>query len=70
MTPNGHKALVLRYIPVDELAPYARNAREHPAKQIQNLAGLIARFGFRAPILIDGGKEIIAGEGRLLAATP
>ena len=38
--------------------------------EIQNLAGLIARFGFRAPILIDGGKEIIAGEGRLLSATP
>lgn len=44
---TGRKALILRYIPVDELVPYARNARKHPPKQIENLAGLIMRFGFR-----------------------
>lgn len=62
------KPLILRCMAVDELVPYARNARKHPAEQIESLAGLISRFGFRAPILIDGANEIIAGEGRLLAA--
>lgn len=39
-----------------------------PPKQIAALAGIIRRFGFRGPIWIDSRNEIIAGEGRWLAA--
>src|SRR5260370_29261456 len=62
------KPLILRYIAVDELVPYARNARKHPPAQIASLAGIIRQFGFRSPVLIDGARSIIAGHGRVLAA--
>jgi DNA modification methylase len=64
-------ALLARRIevwPLDRLLPYARNARTHSASQVQQIAGSIARFGFNAPILVDGRDGIVAGHGRLAAA--
>ncbi|MFN7231653.1 MAG: site-specific DNA-methyltransferase [Brevundimonas sp.] len=52
----------------DEIRPFKTNARTHPAKQVDAIAGSIARFGFTNPILVDEDSEIIAGHGRLLAA--
>ena len=51
-----------------ELIPYARNAKDHPEKQVAQLAGSIKAFGFNQPVLIDEAGEIIAGHGRVLAA--
>ena len=56
-------------LPISELKPYANNARTHGDKQIAQLVGSIQEFGFTNPILIDEGKSIIAGHGRLEAAT-
>src|SRR5687768_5077919 len=53
---------------VDELIPYARNARTHSPEQVAQIAASIAEFGFNAPILIDSNAGIVAGHGRLLAA--
>lgn len=53
---------------VDDLLPYAANARTHSADQIKRIAASIKEFGFNNPILIDGAKGIIAGHGRLAAA--
>jgi len=53
---------------IDSLLPDPTNAREHPPRQIQQLARSIHTFGFNCPVLIDGEGQVIAGHGRLLAA--
>lgn len=55
-------------VPTDSLVPYARNARKHSAKQVQMLARSIEKYGFNQPILVDGGRGVVAGHGRLAAA--
>jgi ParB-like chromosome segregation protein Spo0J len=47
---------------------YARNARTHTPKQIDQIAASIKEFGFTNPVLIDEANGIIAGHGRVLAA--
>lgn len=58
----------IEYKKVSDLIPYANNAKEHPEKQISQIAGSIKEFGFNVPILIDRDNVIIAGHGRLFAA--
>ena len=55
-------------IAIDNLTPYARNARTHSPDQIAQIAASIAEFGFTNPILIGEDSVIIAGHGRLMAA--
>src|ERR1017187_2650813 len=54
--------------PLSRLIPWAKNARTHSDAQVAQIAGSIAAFGFNAPILIDSKGNIIAGNGRYLAA--
>ena len=54
--------------PVAALRPRADNPRTHSAKQIQQIAHSIVRFGFTNPILVDDENGVIAGHGRLAAA--
>ncbi|MDA8327538.1 MAG: site-specific DNA-methyltransferase [Betaproteobacteria bacterium] len=61
-------ALQIEYRPVDLLIPYARNAKQHSAAQVAQIAASIREFGWGAPILVDGQNNVIAGHGRLLAA--
>jgi ParB-like chromosome segregation protein Spo0J len=53
---------------VEELIPYARNARTHSDEQVAQIAGSIREFGFTNPLLLDGDNGILAGHGRVLAA--
>ena len=53
---------------VDDLIPYARNARTHSDEQVAQLAASIKEWGWTTPVLVDEGGEIIAGHGRVLAA--
>ncbi|MBY0562456.1 MAG: ParB/Srx family N-terminal domain-containing protein [Hyphomicrobium sp.] len=53
---------------VNTLTPYARNAKQHPVRQVKQIAASIKEFGFTIPILVDELGVIIAGHGRLLAA--
>ena len=53
---------------VTALTPYARNSRTHSDEQVAQVAASIKEFGWTNPILIDEGKSIIAGHGRLQAA--
>ncbi|MGE0256862.1 MAG: site-specific DNA-methyltransferase [Alphaproteobacteria bacterium] len=55
--------------PVGRLLPYAANARTHSDAQVAQIAGSIAEFGFNVPCLVDERGVLIAGHGRLLAAT-
>lgn len=54
--------------PLDELFPYARNARTHSDAQIAQIAASIREWGWTIPVLIDEQGELIAGHGRVLAA--
>lgn len=53
---------------IEQLIPYARNARTHSDAQVAQIAASIKEFGFNNPVLIDGDGGIIAGHGRVLAA--
>lgn len=53
---------------INDLIPYARNARVHTDSHIAQIAGSIREFGFNVPVLIDETGNIIAGHGRVLAA--
>src|SRR3990167_1126585 len=53
---------------LSEIAPYFKNAKEHPEKQIKKVAASIKEFGFNQPIVLDAKGVIIVGHGRYLAA--
>lgn len=55
-------------MPIDDLIPYANNAKIHTKEQIRQLRGSLREFGFVTPVLIDFDGNIIAGHGRVLAA--
>src|SRR5277367_1050571 len=54
---------------IGKLIPYKRNPRTHSDEQVAQIAASIVAFGFNAPILVDSNSGVIAGHGRLLAAT-
>lgn len=56
------------YRKVEDLIPYARNARTHSDEQVARIAASIKEFGWTNPIIIDGENGIVAGHGRMLAA--
>ena len=60
--------LAVEWRVIDALTPYARNARTHSTKQINQIAASIKEFGFTNPVLIDVEGGIIAGHGRVEAA--
>src|SRR5689334_24528599 len=66
MNPAPELAVVYRA--VDDLIPYARNARTHSEAQVVQIAASIREFGFTNPVLLDGAAGILAGHGRVLAA--
>ena len=59
--------LKIEYLPIEELKPYANNAKDHPAEQVEQIKKSIQEFGFDDPIGI-WGDEIVEGHGRLIAA--
>ena len=60
--------LEIKYKPLADLIPYARNSRTHSEAQVKQIASSIKEFGFVNPILISTGNDIVAGHGRALAA--
>jgi DNA modification methylase len=55
--------------PIERLRPYARNARLHSDHQVAVLAANMVKFGWTMPCLISDDGELIAGHGRIMAAT-
>ncbi|MDT7953501.1 MAG: DNA methyltransferase [Acetobacteraceae bacterium] len=53
---------------MDNLIPYARNARTHSDAQVRQLADSIREWGWTVPVLVDEAGILIAGHGRVLAA--
>lgn len=58
----------MKLLPIEELIPYANNARTHSKEQITKIRSSLREFGFVNPVLIDKDKNIIAGHGRCEAA--
>lgn len=57
----------LLLVPVDNLVPYADNARVHSKTQIAQIRASLREFRFVTPVLIDFDNNIIAGHGRVEA---
>jgi DNA modification methylase len=47
-----------------QIIPYAKNAKKHPQKQIDQLAAIVREVGWRQPILVNQQGVIVAGHGR------
>ncbi len=60
--------LSIVYLPIAALVARTNNPRIHSARQIEQIAASIQRFGFTNPVLIDGKGRIVAGHGRVAAA--
>lgn len=65
---NKPSDLAVVYIPLDTLAEYPNNPRQHDSEQIIKIQRSIESFGFINPILVDEKGQIIAGHARLKAA--
>ncbi|MCA0871359.1 site-specific DNA-methyltransferase [Seohaeicola saemankumensis] len=55
--------------PLARLQPYAKNAKTHGADQVAKIAASMAEFGWTVPCLVADDGVLIAGHGRVLAAT-
>ena len=55
--------------PLAKLQPYAKNAKLHGSDQVAKIAASMAEFGWTVPCLVADDGELIAGHGRVLAAT-
>ena len=55
-------------VPIEQLVPYAQNARTHNDQQLAIIGQSIEAFGWMNPVLIDDHHVIIAGHGRVEAA--
>ena len=63
------KSESIELVSVDALIPYPKNMHNHPPEQIERLCKLIEYQGFRTPLVVQLGTNlIVAGHGRLEAA--
>ena len=53
---------------VADLVLDSRNPRQHPQRQVNQLADSIREFGFVMPVVADGEGQVVIGHGRVLAA--
>jgi DNA modification methylase len=60
--------LTVEWWPTEKPVPYGRNPRVAPEAAIAKVAGSLAEFGWRQPIVVDSDGVLIAGHTRLLAA--
>jgi len=58
----------MKLVPIEQLIPYANNARTHSSEQINKLRSSLREFGFINPVIIDRDNSVLAGHGRILAA--
>jgi len=58
----------IKSLPIGDIKPYSKNAKQHPEKQIKKIADSIQEFGFNQPIVVDKEGIIVVGHGRYIAA--
>lgn len=61
------KEINIVYKDIEELIPYVNNPRDNSGA-VDAVASSIKNFGFKVPIVVDRGNEIVTGHTRLLAA--
>lgn len=63
------KSKQIEIVSVDSLVPYDKNMNKHTKEQIERLIKLIEYQGFRDPLIVQKGTNVVvAGNGRLEAA--
>jgi len=62
------KELKIIYRDIEELIPYANNPRAISPEAVSKVAGSIAEFGFKNPVIVDGKDVLVTGHTRLQAA--
>jgi ParB-like chromosome segregation protein Spo0J len=67
-TNAGLVDIQIEYRSLADLLLDKRNPRQHPHRQINQLADSIREFGFVMPVIIDGQGKVVVGHGRVLAA--
>ena len=65
---DGREPIRLVWRKIDELIPYAGNAKLHPQEQVDRLVDSFNEFGRIVPAGIDSQGNLIYGHGRILAA--
>lgn len=56
-------------VPVEEVCPNPQNPNHHPEEQVQLLAAVIQKRGWRAPVTVSTRSGmVVRGHGRLMAA--
>ena len=58
----------IKWLKIEEVKPYANNAKLHDKRQISNVAESIKQFGWQQPIVVDADGVIIVGHCRYSAA--
>ena len=58
----------IEWIHPGKLIPYEKNAKMHPADQVEHIANSIQMFGWTQPIVVDENNVVVIGHGRLAAA--
>lgn len=58
----------IEMLPLGDIRPYEKNAKQHDDTQIANVAESIRQYGFVQPIVIDRDNVIVIGHCRALAA--
>jgi ParB-like chromosome segregation protein Spo0J len=53
---------------LDQLRPYASNAKVHGTDQVSKIAASMAKFGWTVPCVVADDGDLIAGHGRVRAA--
>ena len=66
MMPESY---AIERVNIATLTAFSGNPRTHSDTQIDQIAASIREFGWTNPIIIDAAGTIIAGHGRLAAAT-
>ena len=61
-------AVLIKLVETDLIIPYEKNAKKHPATQVEQIAKSISNFGFNVPILVDKANVIVTGHTRYLVA--
>src|SRR5438067_1822774 len=67
-TNAGLIEVQIQYRAVGDLALDPRNPRQHPQRQVNQIADSIREFGFVMPVVIDDTGQVVIGHGRVLAA--